>query len=60
MSELNKMAGSVEISFVEMKTESKRREMVFLEREFTVGNKLYTMRKSGETDVRFRLKLKIT
>ena len=34
--------------------------MVFLEREFTVGNKLYTMRTSGEIDVRFRLKLKIT
>ena len=34
--------------------------MVFLEREFTVGNKLYIMRMSGETDVRFRLKLNIT
>ena len=34
--------------------------MVFLEREFTVGNKLYTIRTSGETDIRFRLKLKIT
>ena len=34
--------------------------MVFLEREFTVGIELYTMRTSGETDVRFRLKLKIT
>ena len=34
--------------------------MVFLEREFTEGNKLHTMQTSGETDVCFRLKLKIT
>ena len=34
--------------------------MVFLKREFTVGNKLYTMLTSGEIDVLFRLKLKIT
>ena len=29
--------------------------MVFLERKFTVGNNLYTMRMSRETDVRFSL-----
>ena len=33
--------------------------MVFLEREFAVENKLYTMRTSGETTVPFRLKSKI-
>ena len=34
--------------------------LLVLEREFTVGSKLYTMWTSGETDVRFRFKLKIT
>ena len=32
--------------------------MIFIEREFTVGKKLYTIRTSGETDVRFRLNAK--
>ena len=34
--------------------------MLFIQREFVVENKLFVLRTSGETYVRFRLKLKIT
>ena len=34
--------------------------MVFIKLEFTMGNKLYITRTSGETDASFRVKLKIT
>ena len=54
------MADRVEIRFVDENDFVKRREMVFIEREFTVGDKPYTMRTSGLTEFRFRLKLKIT
>ena len=55
MSERNEMTDSVEIRFID-----ENGEMIFLEREFIVGNKLYTMRTSEKTNVRYRLKLKIT
>ena len=54
------MADSVEISFVDENDFVKEGKWYFLSEEFTVGNMLYTMRTSGETDFRFRLKLKIT
>ena len=47
----------MKISFVDENEFVKEGKWYFIEREFTVGNKLYTMRMSGKIDVRFRLML---
>ena len=55
LSEHNKMADSVEISFVDKNDFVKEGKWYFLS-----DNSQWKMRTSGETDVHFRLKLKIT
>ena len=54
------MADSVKISFVDENDFVKEGKWYLLSENSLVGNRLYVIRTPGETDVRFRLKLKIT
>ena len=54
------MVDSVEISFVDENDFVKEGKWYFLSENSQGEIKLYTMWMCGETDVRFRLKLKIT